>query len=80
MDKGTFVYNLKQGLFKFPCPILQSEKNLKTDKRATLTDMPQTSEALLSILGPCMMISIIEKMMIYDRSIKYFMARLIIKS
>ena len=53
------------------------------ERSATLIYMPHfflTSEALLSILGPRMMISVNGKMMIYDRSIKHFMARLIKKS
>ena len=53
------------------------------ERLATLIYMPQfflTSEALLSILGPRMMISVNGKMMINDRSIKHFMARLIKKS
>ena len=39
-----------------------------------------TSEALLSILGHFMMISVNGKMVIHDRSIKHCMARLIKKS
>ena len=53
------------------------------ERSATLIYMPkffETSEALLSILGPRMMISVNEKMKIYDRSVKHFMARLIKKS
>ena len=50
---------------------------------ATLIYMPQffqTSEALLLILRPHIMISVNGKIMIYDESIKHFMARLIKKS
>ena len=53
------------------------------ERLATLIYMPQffqTSEALLLILGPHMMISVNGKMMIYDRSMKHFMAKLIKKS
>ena len=53
------------------------------ERLTTLNYMPlffQTSETLLLILGPRMMISVIEKMMIYDRSIKHFMVKLIKKS
>ena len=53
------------------------------ERLATLIYVPQffqTSEALLLILGPHMMISVDGKMMIYDRYIKHFMARSIKKS
>ena len=60
------------------------EDNLQMERLATLIYMPQffqTSEALMLILGPRIMISVNgKKMMIYDRSIKHFMAMLIKKS
>ena len=53
------------------------------ERLATLIYMPQffqTSEVLMLILGPRMMISVNGKIMIYGRSVKHFMARLIKKS